>query len=83
VTSLREAGEELLTFYRLPSTQWKCARTTNAIERLHEEFRRRVNPQGALRTAQTAEVLLYGLLLTGQIRMRRIDGWQQMSAIPA
>ena len=83
VTSLREAGEELLTFYRLPPTQWKCARTTNVIERLHEEFRRRVKTQGALPTAQTAEVLLYGLLLTGQIKMRRIDGWQQISAIPA
>ncbi|MGH7254605.1 MAG: IS256 family transposase, partial [Nitrospirales bacterium] len=81
--SLREAGEERLTFSRLPSRQWKSARTTNAIERLHGEFRRRVKTQGALPTAQTAEVLLYGLLLTGQIRMRRLDGWQQLSAIPA
>lgn len=82
VTSLREAGEELLTFYRLPPSQWKCVRSTNAIERLNEEFRRRVKTQGALPTAQTAEGLLYGLLLTGQIRMRRIDGWQEMQAIP-
>jgi len=81
--SLREAGEELLTFYRLPPSQWKCARTTNAIERLNEEFRRRVKTQGALPTAQTAESLLYGLLLTGQIRMRRLDGWREMQAIPA
>ncbi len=79
--SLREAGEELLTFYRLPPSQWKSARTTNAIERLHGEFRRRVKTQGALPAAQTAEVLLYALLLTGQIRLRRIDGWQQMAAI--
>lgn len=83
VASLREAGDELLPFYRLPASQWKSARTTNAIERLNGEFRRRVKPQGALPTAQTVEVLLYGLLLTGQIRMRRLDGWQQMSAIPA
>jgi transposase-like protein len=83
VTSLREAGNELFTFYRLPASQWKCARTTNAIERLNEEFRRRVKTQGALPTAQTVEILLYGLLLTGQIKMRRIDGWQQISAIPA
>lgn len=81
--SLREAGEELLTYYRLPASQWKSARTTNAIERLNEEFRRRVKTQGALPTAQTADVLLYGLLLTGQIRMRRIDGWQRLNAIPA
>jgi transposase-like protein len=83
VASLREAGEELLTFYRLPSSQWKSARTTNAVERLNGEFRRRVKTQGAVPTAQTADVLLYGLLLTGQIRTRRIDGWQQRDAIPA
>lgn len=83
VTSLREAGDELLTFYRLPASQWKCVRSTNAIERLNEEFRRRVKTQGALPTAQTAELLFYGLLLTGQIRMRRIDGWREIAAIPA
>jgi len=83
VTSLREAGDELLAFYRLPQSQWKCARATNTIERLNKEFRRRVKPQGALPTVQTAEILLYGLWLTGEIKMRRIDRWQQISAIPA
>jgi transposase-like protein len=82
VTSLREAGGERLTFYRLPPSQWKCVRSTNAIERLNEEFRRRVKTQGALPTAQTAEMLFYGLLLTGHIRMRRLDGWQHLGAIP-
>jgi transposase-like protein len=80
--SLLEAGEELLTFYRFPESQWKALRTTNAIERLHEEFRRRVKTQGALPDTQTAEVLLFGLLASGQIRMRRLDGWQDMDQIP-
>src|SRR4051812_5917253 len=35
--SLEEAGEQLFTFTRLPASRWKSARTTNAIERLHEE----------------------------------------------
>jgi transposase-like protein len=39
--SLEEAGDRLFTFTRLPPSQWKSARTTNAIERLHEEFKRR------------------------------------------
>src|SRR4051794_4209548 len=39
-TSLEEAGDRLFAFLRLPSSQWKSARTTNAIERLHEEFNR-------------------------------------------
>ena len=36
VTSLREGGDELLTFFRFPKGQWKTLRTTNVIERLHE-----------------------------------------------
>ena len=38
--SLEEAGDRLFTFTRLPDSQWRSARTTNAIERLHEEFKR-------------------------------------------
>jgi transposase-like protein len=42
--SLEEAGDQLFTFLRFPSDQWKSIRTTNAIERLHEEFKRRIKP---------------------------------------
>jgi hypothetical protein len=40
--SLEEAGDRLFTFTRFPPSQWKSIRTTNAIERLHEEFKRRI-----------------------------------------
>ena len=80
--SLQEAGEELLTFYRFPQSQWKSLRTTNAVERLHGEFRRRVKTQGSLPNAQAAELLLFGLLVSGQIRIRRIDGWHELNQIP-
>jgi hypothetical protein len=40
-----EAGERLFTFTRLPSSQWRSARTSNAVERLHEEFKRRIKTQ--------------------------------------
>jgi len=40
--SLEEAGNSLFAFAPLPPSQWKSARTTNAIERLHEEFKRRI-----------------------------------------
>jgi transposase-like protein len=33
--SLDEAGDRLFTFTRLPPSQWRSVRTTNAIERLH------------------------------------------------
>ena len=35
--SLEEAGDRLFTFTRLDPSQWKSARTTNAIERLNGE----------------------------------------------
>ena len=78
VVSLEEAGEELLTFYRFPKSQWKSLRTTNVIERLNGEFRRRVKTQGSLPDAKAAELLLFGLLISGQIHMRRIDGGRDL-----
>jgi transposase-like protein len=81
VTSLREGGDELLTFFRFPKAQWKTLRTTNTIERLHEEFRRRVKTQGSLPTEDAALVLLFSLVASGQIRLRKIDGWQKITSV--
>jgi transposase-like protein len=81
VRSLQEGGEELLTFFQFPKRQWKTLRTTNVIERLNEEFRRRVKTQGALPTEDAALVLLFGLVASGQIRLRRLDGWRQIPAV--
>src|SRR3954463_2286931 len=81
--SLEEAGERLFTFLRLPQNQWKSARTTNAIERLHEEFKRRIKTQTVLPSAETAAMLFWALLASGQITMRKIDGWQTLAEKPA
>jgi putative transposase len=81
VRSLQEGGEELFTFFQFPKRQWKTLRTTNVIERLNEEFRRRVKTQGALPTEDAALVLLFGLVVSGQIRLRRLDGWRQIPAV--
>jgi putative transposase len=86
VASLEEAGAELLTFFRYPRSQWKSWRTTNSIERLHQEFRRRVKTQGSFPTADAALTLLYGLVASGQIVFRKLEGWQDMAralTIPA
>jgi transposase-like protein len=81
VTSLREGGDELLTFFRFPKAQWKTLRTTNTIERLHEEFRRRVKTQGSLPSDDAALVLLFSLVASGQIKLRRIDGWRKIATV--
>jgi putative transposase len=38
-SSLEEAGDRLFTFITLPPSQWKSARTTNAIERPVRRYR--------------------------------------------
>src|SRR3989441_743504 len=64
--SLEEAGDELLTFYAFPASQWLSLRTTNAIERLQLEFRRRVKTQGAQPSETAALRLLFGLWPAGK-----------------
>ena len=76
--SLEDAGDKLFTFTRLPQIQWKSARTTDAIERLNEEFRRRVKTQTVLPCAETVPMLLWALMASGQIIMRKIDGWETL-----
>jgi len=80
--SLEEAGDRLFTFTRLPPSQWRSARTTNAIERLHEEFKRRIKTQTVLPSADTAAMLFWALLASGQISMRKVDGWQTLATKP-
>jgi len=76
---LRKPGDRLFAFLRLPLSQWKSARTTNATERLHEEFRRRIKTQTVLPSAETAAMLFWALLATGQITMRKVNGWQTLA----
>lgn len=78
VRSLEEAGDELLSFYRFPRSPWRCLRTTNPLERLNGEFRRRTKTQASFRHEAAALVLWFGLVALGQIRLRRVDGWRDL-----
>jgi putative transposase len=49
---------------------------SNAIERLHEEFKRRIKSQTILPCAETAAMLFWALLAPAQFIMRKVDGWQ-------
>jgi transposase-like protein len=80
--SLEEGGDRLFSFTRLPPSQWRSARTTNAIERLHEEFKRRIKTQTVLPSADTAAMLFWSLLASGQISMRKVDGWRTLASKP-
>jgi putative transposase len=79
--SLEEGGLELLTFYEFPKSMWKSLRTTNAVENLNRELRRRTKTQASFSTEEAAVTLLYGLVAFGQIKLRRIDGHRGLSAL--
>ena len=83
VRSLEEAGLELLTFYAFPPAMWKSLRTTNSLENLNREFRRRTKTQASFSTEAAALTLLNGLVAGGQIVLRRIDGHQHLPAFLA
>ena len=70
-----EAGDELFTFTAFPISQWKALRTTNALERINEEFRRRTKTQASLPSEEAVLLLLFGLLRSGQVTLRRLVGW--------
>src|SRR5215213_2975953 len=82
-TSLEEAGDRLFTFTRLPPSQWRSARITYAMQRLHEELKRHFKTPDVPRTPEPAAMLFWALLASGQITMRKVDGWQTLAESPA
>jgi hypothetical protein len=80
VESLKEAGDDLFIFLRFPAAQWKALRTTNALERINEEFRRRTKTESSLPSQDAVLLLLFGLLRSGQVKLRALVGYQAMGA---
>jgi putative transposase len=78
VTSLREAGDALLTFHGFPASQHRSLRSTNVIERLNEEFRRRIKTQTACPSEASVLVLFYSLIASGTVRLKKISGWMDL-----
>jgi len=76
--SLEEAGARLFTFLRFPASQWKSLRTTNSIERLNEEFRRRIKVQGLQPSGDNVCMLFWALLASGAVTMRKVPGWESL-----
>jgi putative transposase len=76
--SLEEAGEQLLTFYQFPVSQHLSLRTTNIIERMQQEFRRRIKTQAALPNEGAVLRVFFGLWISGQMKLRRIRGYRDL-----
>ena len=81
VRSLEEAGDQLLTFFEFPKGMWRALRTTNSLENLNREFRRRTKTQASFCSEESAVTLLYGLVAFGQIHLRKINGHHHVAAL--
>jgi putative transposase len=79
----QHACDKLFPFARFPKSRWKSIRTSNAIERLHEEFKRRIKTQTVLASAETATMLFCALLASGQITMCKVEGWRSLAVKPS
>ena len=53
---------------------------TNALECINEEFRRRTKTRARL-PGQDAVLLLFGLLRSGQIKLRALNGYQDTKEV--
>jgi hypothetical protein len=76
-----QAPLKTLSVERLP--MWKSLRTTNPLENLNREFRRRTKTQASFSTEAAAVTLLFGLVALGHIALRKIDGYDQLPAFLA
>ncbi len=61
VACLEADLEELLAFFDCPKEHWKRLRTTNVIERLFVEVRRRIRTMCAFTTRSSCERILYSV----------------------
>ncbi|MBX3026699.1 hypothetical protein KF840_17475 [bacterium] len=76
----RRGGESLFTFLRAipwrsgnaPPTRWSAST---------EIPRRRTKTQASLPSEDAVLLLLFGLIRSGQITLRRMVGWQEMPAV--
>ncbi len=67
--------------HEFPRARWKSIRTTNALENLNREFRRRTKTQASFTTEESAIALLFGLVASGQIKLRCIDGYHHLADV--
>lgn len=63
VACLKRDAEACLAFYAFPSTHWKTIRTTNIIERLFEEVKKRSHKMNAaFRTEDSCLLMFYAVI---------------------
>ena len=71
IECLNRDGEACLAFYAFPVTHWKTIRTTNVIERLFEEVKKRTHKMNvAFRNEDRCLLMFYAVIRS--LKFRRI-----------
>jgi putative transposase len=70
VKCLENGLEACLTFFNFPEEEWISLRTTNIIERLNKEFKRRTRPMEILAGEQSCYTLLAFIALRMELHWR-------------
>lgn len=71
VACLEKDLEEMLTFYAMPKAHWKKVRTTNLIERIFREVRRRTRPMTSFPNTASCDRVIFAVFDTFNKRWER------------
>lgn len=83
VHSLESSIKSCLTFYSFPKEEWGSIRTTNIIERLNKEFKRRTRPMEILAGEKSAYRLLCFIALKMELGWRYAPVGRKNMMLPA
>lgn len=70
VKCLENSLEACLTYLQFPEEEWICLRTTNVIERVNKEFKRRTKPMEIVAGERSCYTLLAFVCLRMELRWR-------------
>jgi putative transposase len=70
VKCLENSLESCLTYLQFPEEEWICLRTTNVIERVNKEFKRRTKPMEIVAGERSCYTLLAFVCLKMELRWR-------------
>lgn len=81
VRSLESCIDSCLTFFSFPEEEWRSLRTTNLVERVNKEFKRRTKPMEILAGEEPAYKILCFVALRMELGWRCSPFGQKLSGI--
>ena len=82
VKCLERSIDACLTFFQFPKDEWVCLRTSNIIERLNKEFKRRIKPMEIVAGERACYTLLAFISLKMEVHWRNFLLGKRTSNLP-